>query len=434
VLLLNIADIHFRHPHCTTDMDPHRPYRTRLVQDARERRVELGDVDAILVTGDIAFAGKPEEYEAAFNWLQKLAEACGCAPSKIFVVPGNHDVDRSITRANQSVKNVQSAIKRAPVEDKHNELLRQFDDANTRDALFTPIQAYNEFAARFDCQLYKKERLFWQHEIPFSSQTKLVLHGLTSTYLSGYDGQNDVRQSLYLSPLQTVLDPADGVINAVMCHHPPDWCIDTDDIEDDICERASLHFFGHKHRQRMNRDVQYVRFGASAVNPDKNERGWEPGYNLVQLDLNDRDGKIFLDVAAHIRVWQSNPGMFRAKHDVDGSDVFRHQLPMPSSVRLAKPLVSPATTVTVPPSQQQNDDRKGELEATMSEQRTRDLVLRFWSLASSERRDIALALNLITQEDMQLEESERYGRALRLAGRRNVIDRLAEEISKREAH
>ena len=52
----------------------------------------------------------------------------------------------------------------------------------------------------------------------------------------------------------------------------------------------------------------------------------------------------------------------------------------------------------------------------MSTERTRNLVLRFWSLASSERREIALALGLIEMKDMELPEAERYGRALMRAG------------------
>jgi hypothetical protein len=51
MLLLNISDIHFRHPFCNTQMDPDRPYRTMLIQDARSLTDRLGPVDAILVGG-----------------------------------------------------------------------------------------------------------------------------------------------------------------------------------------------------------------------------------------------------------------------------------------------------------------------------------------------------------------------------------------------
>ena len=58
VLLLHISDIHFRSPRCLTpDQDPDRPYRTRMLQDLRDRVTELGPAHAILVGGDIAFKG-----------------------------------------------------------------------------------------------------------------------------------------------------------------------------------------------------------------------------------------------------------------------------------------------------------------------------------------------------------------------------------------
>jgi 3',5'-cyclic AMP phosphodiesterase CpdA len=106
MLLLNVSDIHFRHPICNTQMDPDRPYRTRLIQDARIRAAELGPVGAILVSGDVAFAGAPEEYEAAYRWLIELADACGCPHDRIFVVPGNHDVNRRVVLDSPSVRNV----------------------------------------------------------------------------------------------------------------------------------------------------------------------------------------------------------------------------------------------------------------------------------------------------------------------------------------
>src|SRR5687768_6307349 len=106
MLLLNIADVHFRYPYCDTQMDPDLPYRTMLIQDANTFTERLGTVDAILVGGDIAFAGLKEEYNAALKWLTELCEACSCSLDRVFVVPGNHDVDRNVIKGSASVRNV----------------------------------------------------------------------------------------------------------------------------------------------------------------------------------------------------------------------------------------------------------------------------------------------------------------------------------------
>jgi predicted MPP superfamily phosphohydrolase len=434
MLLLHISDIHFSHPLCDSDMDPERPYRTRLIQDARERVAKLGPVGAILVTGDIAFRGGPEEYKAAYTWLSELAIACDCPLERIFVVPGNHDVDRNIIRSSASVRNVQLAITIASQDQREKELLAQFRDTEAGRALLTPIGAYNDFAARFNCQVYTPDKLFWHQDLPLDNDTSLRLYGLTSTLLSGALGRDDTQKSLYLSPLQTALDPADGTINLVMCHHPPDWFMDQDAIEDAIRGRAVIHLFGHKHRQRVDGGLRYVHFSAGAVNPDRYESGWEPGYNLIKLSVAEEGGLRNLDIEAHLRVWQASPEMFRARMASETEPVFRYRLPIHGMLPSARP--RPGSSPSVGKPDESSTPRAiydvQDMEATMSSERTRNLVLRFWNLASSQRREIALELGLMEQDEMQLPEAERYGRALMRAGERRLLEKVAEAIEKRE--
>jgi len=231
MLLLHISDIHFNHPICSTVMDPDRPYRTHLIRDAKAQCADLGPPDALMVGGDIAYHGAPEEYEAAVEWIMQLGQACGCPAEKIYVIPGNHDVDRTIAAANRSARNAQAAIRTADERQREGELFGQFRDDHTGKALLAPIAAYNAFAASFNCQIYPPEKMFWHHDLPLDGLTVLRIHGLTSTLLSGFEGNDDLPRSLYLSPLQTVLDPADGVVNVAICHHPPDWLMDNDKVD-----------------------------------------------------------------------------------------------------------------------------------------------------------------------------------------------------------
>ena len=417
-------------------MDPDRPFRTRLIQDARSRVATLGPVDAILVGGDIAFAGQPEEYDAAYAWLTELANACGCPLERIYVIPGNHDVNR--TRAKDTgVRNVHRAIANASATAREYELHDQFRHPDTGRALLEPIAAYNAFAARFSCQVYTPDKLFWYQDLRLDDQTVLRIYGLTSTLLSGANGENDRKLGLYLSPLQTVLDPIDGVVNLVLCHHPPDWLMDQDAVEDAVCGRAMLHFFGHKHRQRIHRDPHYVRFSAGAVNPDRHESGWEPGYNLVKLSVVYESGHRYLDIEGHLRVWQTNPDLFRAKMASDTESIYRHRMQLPDAPFVIPPsqVVQTASSLSTASTSDASDAPPpgAERDTTMSDRDTRNLVLRFWDLSSSQRREIALELDLLLQEEIaQLPEPERYGRALNRAGERGLLERVAEEIERRE--
>ena len=439
MLLLHISDIHFQHPICNTDMDPDKPYRTRLISDVRERVSDLGSVDAILVSGDIAFQGAPEEYEAAWTWLRELASSCGCVEGRVFVVPGNHDVDRTVVTGRASVRNVQQMIASAEPDRRESELLHQLQDAEAGRALFEPIAAYNDFAKRFHCQVYAPERLFWCQDLPLDDQTVLRLYGLTSTLLSGANGRDDTRTSLYLSPLQTVLDPVDGIINLVICHHPPDWFKDQDDVEDAVRSRAAIHLFGHKHRQRFYKDDGCARFSAGAVNPDRNEPGWQPGYNLISLSVGEENGARHLEIEAHLLAWQTMPEMFRPIAVSQTETVFRHRVPIRGEIAAApRSLGAPAAVrlVSDPEAMTATDtlEEPTEVEAAMGDERIRNLIFRFWNLTMSQRRDISLSLGLIDESEMELPEPERYGRALIRAREQGLLDRVAEEVERLERH
>ncbi len=59
--------------------------------------------EIIAVTGDITFSGKMEEYEAVKPFFDNLLAALDLPPDRLFIVPGNHDVDRKKYRASDSL-------------------------------------------------------------------------------------------------------------------------------------------------------------------------------------------------------------------------------------------------------------------------------------------------------------------------------------------
>ena len=440
MLLLHVSDIHFRLPYCLTpDQDPNRPYRTLLLQDVRARVIELGSTaDAILIGGDIAFQGAQEEYQAAMDWFRELAHVAGCDLDRIFSVPGNHDVNRGITRSKPAVRNAQAAITRVDCTMREREFLTQIRDEHTACALISPLTEYNSFAKHFSCQVYLPDRLYWKQDLELEDGVTLRMHGLTSTLLSGLAGKNDTRGDLYLSPLQTVFDPVDDVVNLILCHHPPDWLMDQDDVEDAINARSAIQMFGHKHRQRIIQDQGFVRFGAGAVNPDRNEKGWQPGYNLVDVQVKGSGDERRLIIDAHLMQWQSSPDQFRPKLTNDKEPVFRQSIRFPGMQRDGRTAVS-AIAETASAMETLEKRRSAmflgqdvDVEATMADKTTRDLVFRFWNLSVSQRREISLRLGLISADEIHIPEPQRYSRALIRAGKRGELEKLACEVAKKE--
>jgi predicted MPP superfamily phosphohydrolase len=64
-----------------------------LERDRTEFPLEL-----VFVTGDLAQSGQAEEYEQVVKLLRQLLDVTGVPPARMFVVPGNHDVDRKVGR------------------------------------------------------------------------------------------------------------------------------------------------------------------------------------------------------------------------------------------------------------------------------------------------------------------------------------------------
>lgn len=91
VTWLHISDFHLQSGD-RYDRDVVLRTLVRSVQRFREREGRAPDL--IFVTGDIAFSGKPDEYSLATQFFDELLAATDLRRRDLFVVPGNHDVDR----------------------------------------------------------------------------------------------------------------------------------------------------------------------------------------------------------------------------------------------------------------------------------------------------------------------------------------------------
>jgi 3',5'-cyclic AMP phosphodiesterase CpdA len=59
-----------------------------------QQRDEGTRFDFVLATGDVAYAGKPQDYRLAAGFFEAVGAASGVPKATIFCVPGNHDIDR----------------------------------------------------------------------------------------------------------------------------------------------------------------------------------------------------------------------------------------------------------------------------------------------------------------------------------------------------
>ena len=239
MLLLHISDIHFKDPLCHSDEDPDLYFRDELVRHAGEQTRDLGDVDVILVSGDIAFRGIRSEYDAATKWLETLGINVGCNKRRIYMIPGNHDVDQGVFETNEAVKKAISGIEESGNnEEREHAISKLLTDGESAPYVFASITDYNLFAAKYDCQLFPG-RLRWNHRLRIDSCTALNVYGLNSAIISGIHGK-DRKGNLFLSALQMNFPIIPGTVNLIMSHHPPEWMSDQDQMEMRLLGRQTL--------------------------------------------------------------------------------------------------------------------------------------------------------------------------------------------------
>lgn len=428
--LAHLSDIHFSFRASETGFNPDRDVRSELTRDLAKQARDFGSIDAILVSGDVAYAGKQKEYDDAALWLDELCDAGGCARSSVFLCTGNHDIDQEVLKANSAIQDIHDAIRREtahPARD--SALMRRLQQPEVRNLLYAPMRDYNDFAVRYECSFYGEGEAFaWDRDLPpLEDGTILRIRGMNSALLSGL---SDRQQSLFLGSHAWTMPRHDGVEYLAMSHHPPSWLLDGPEFEQGL-HRARIQLFGHEHDQRILPARDFVRLYAGSVNPHRAEPNWQPGYNIIDVAVANRENARWLDVGVHVRVWQGPPPRFRTFEDVDGDSVHRTSIkldPWTPSVSWKPdpaPLDQVESELTTP----------NEEVAHMGSMTNRELVNRFFRLSLSQKTEIVGRLELADEADKALPDSERYKRALvraRDSGQLGDVSQLIQEMENRE--
>jgi predicted MPP superfamily phosphohydrolase len=264
-----------------------------LLRDLAQRTQfapELAKIDLIFVTGDIAFASRPEEYTLARKFLRDLAEAAGIGEQDIFFIPGNHDVDRATitdeVRAKASLLTNRQAV---------NRLL---NDEVDRAVVMQRFHSYKDFSNEYHNgnPAFDSAHYFFAARRVLA-QKEIAILGLNSVWNSASDGD---RNHLLLGERQVreAIDQAEEAeIRIALMHHPFEWL---EDFDREDCEPLLLrhcHFIlrGHLHKA----DVRLLQVPGSNATVIAAGAGFETreylnAYNLVQLNLSTGWATVYL--------------------------------------------------------------------------------------------------------------------------------------------
>ena len=106
VRILHLSDIHFGRNNPIYNLEGKFQKKDTILQEIIQIISKMEDKpDHIIMTGDIAWHGKKQEFEEALKWFEQLLAAAALSAEDITVCPGNHDVNRGYVNFDFPINN-----------------------------------------------------------------------------------------------------------------------------------------------------------------------------------------------------------------------------------------------------------------------------------------------------------------------------------------
>lgn len=214
----------------------------KIIEHLDAQKVSGKVPDVIFITGDIANKGLKSEYEIFNNLLLKrLSETLGEGIARrIYMVPGNHDLDREVNPAFSKPKflRVDSGA-----------FYPTTESLQKRKMLVSRFQSYIDNAGHVDSLCFSDEAGAYVEECNINGNSVAIV-GINTAWLC--DGEDDKGN---LTPgLQIVRDALEQTRNAsikfVLGHHPLSWLHDSiaQPLEVLFGEHNVIYLHGHMHK------------------------------------------------------------------------------------------------------------------------------------------------------------------------------------------
>ena len=442
IILVQLSDIHF------VKVSPVGPdvldedIRRELKRDVVALCGTLGSAHGILVTGDIAFSGKVEEYKRAEEWLLELCRDTKCDEQNVWMICGNHDVQRDVIANSVSLRDFQNKLRTqepAKIDAVYQEYLT---DAAARTIVYSALQNYNDFAQKFGGH-FAHNRIYWEKDIVLNDGSKLRIRGLNSAIGCNKEDNKDTGKLLTVGSANCAVPRQEGHEYMTLCHHPPDWIRDSDEVVKYLNSRVRLQLFGHKHKRRIEPGDEngflYLRLHAGAVNPEQGESSL-PRYNMIVIHVSasaPAEKKRTLHVEIHPRIWDPDQTKFIPESAAcpEGSTSKAFALPLGWFEKGPQAELASTPQLAEVASQPQVNNPLNI--ATPAEPAPKvmnaswKLSFRFLSLPFHKRMEVASELHLLEDSDSQIDPAELFRRLFRRAVERNELREFYNAVEKK---
>ena len=254
---LHLSDLHFKSGKASEQFN--RKIVLDKLWDDIKRVIDSKklSLDFIAFTGDVAYHGKAEEYELSVeHFFEPLLKITGLPKDRLFIIPGNHDVDWSKMESFE-IDGMRGLLKD---QDKVNQFLS--DGGLGREAAFRKFQGFEKFFNNFyEGKLkFNHENFFFTKVLDFGDK-KIGILGLNSAWMSGVvaDKAGEVfdKGNLLIGEWQiakAIENVTETDLRIVLLHHPIAYLHDMDSVSARrLLSDCDILLHGHLHQNSQSR-------------------------------------------------------------------------------------------------------------------------------------------------------------------------------------
>ncbi|MDD5401096.1 MAG: metallophosphoesterase [Sulfurimonas sp.] len=287
LLILHISDLHFKDNADNSAISKSK----NLVDAIKNKTFSIAHV-FIVVTGDMAYSGKEEEFDLVYNYLQDIKEKLNNVNNRLKIEfifsPGNHDCDFSDLNQEEVREILRSSV-----------LSKQDDVKQSVAEQITFVQNnYFEFIKKFDSYQYINQdlsnNLFTKYEYEIDG-FKISFNAFNTAWMSS----KNEKQSEMIYPLNLIgkvkIERCEANLKIAMFHHPFHWMQHQNIrvFKEFVKNNNDIVFTGHEHTVSANttEDIlnssNIIYIEAGTIQDSHNEL--ESSFNLIEYDTSNNE-------------------------------------------------------------------------------------------------------------------------------------------------
>ncbi|MEL6442214.1 MAG: metallophosphoesterase [Cyanobacteria bacterium J06621_8] len=297
IRILHLSDIHLG------TSDQAKNYFTQLATDLTQN-LKVKQINYLVLSGDIANYSTVEEYNAAFELVDKLVNRYGLNPDRVITVPGNHDLNWDLS------EEAYDFIPKRKLPESLPE--GQYIDAGGAGALIRDEERYQQRFKHFSDRFYKK---VYSKPYPLEYDQQAILHpcpddkilflALNSCWELDhhYKDRASIKSEAISHAVEQILDKYDDWLKIAVWHHPVTSAESMKNVA--FLEQLAVNGFqvamhGHIHEAKneffkydVNRGLNIIAAGTFGAPANQQLPGIPLQYNL--LVLNPDNGELTVE-------------------------------------------------------------------------------------------------------------------------------------------